>query len=178
MPGMLLLAYLTGLPASVRVLPFDRWVVVAAFALLAVLGAAVAWLGREEVWACVRARWRVLVICEALFVVAFLAFAWIRALDPALWHIYRGGEKPMEFAYLNAILRSRYMPPFDPWFAGGYINYYYYGQYIIAVLVKLTGIVPAGAYQLAGALLFRGAVTGPFSVRTGLTRPLSARVRA
>jgi YYY domain-containing protein len=178
MLGMLLLAYLTWLPASVRVLPFDRWVVVAALALLAVLGAAVAWLRREELWAFVRARWRVLVICEALFVVAFLAFAWIRALDPDLWHIYRGGEKPMEFAYLNAILRSRYMPPFDPWFAGGYINYYYYGQYIIAVLVKLTGIVPAVAYNLAVPLLFGVTITGAFSVVTGLTRRWWAGVAA
>jgi uncharacterized membrane protein len=106
---------------------------------------------------------------EIGFVAAFLFFAWIRALDPDLWHIYRGGEKPMELAYLDSILRSRYMPPADPWFAGGYINYYYYGQYLIAVLIKLTGIAPTTAFNLAIPLLFGLTFSAAFSVVAGLT---------
>lgn len=167
--GLLVLAYLVWLPASLRLLPFDRWVVVAVFALLAAAGAAITWWRREEMWAFVRARWHLLVIGEIAFIAAYLFFCWIRALDPDLWHIYRGGEKPMEIAYLDAILRSRYMPPFDPWFAGGSINYYYYGQYLIAVLIKLTGIVPTTAFNLAIPLLFALTFAGAYSIVTGLT---------
>ncbi|MGZ6286069.1 MAG: DUF2298 domain-containing protein, partial [Ktedonobacterales bacterium] len=166
--GLLVLAYLVWLPASLRVLPFDRWMVVVAFALLAITGAAITWWRREAMWAFVRERWRLLVIGEVAFIAAYLFFCWIRAQNPDLWHIYRGGEKPMELAYLDAILRSRYMPPFDPWFAGGSINYYY-GQYPIAVLIKLTGIVPTTAFNLAIPLLFALTFSGAYSVVAGLT---------
>ena len=150
-------------------LPFDRWAVVLMFGLLAACGALVAWLRRDVIWAFIRARWRLLVIGEAFFLAAFLFFVWIRALDPDLWHIYRGGEKPMELAFLNGILRSRYMPPLDPWFSGGYINYYYYGQYLIAVLIKLTGIVPTTAFNLAIPLLFGLTCSAAYSVVAGMT---------
>ena len=121
-------------------------------------------------WRFARERWKLVLIGEIGFLVAFLLFTWIRALDPDLWHIYRGGEKPMELAFLNAILRSRYMPPYDPWFSGGYINYYYYGQYLIAVLIKLTGIVPTTAFNLAIPLLFALTFSAAYSVVLGLTR--------
>ncbi|MGO8949013.1 MAG: DUF2298 domain-containing protein, partial [Ktedonobacterales bacterium] len=168
--GLLILAYMIWLPSSLSILPFDHWVVVGAFLVLAAVGFGLAWWRRRELLAFVRARWKLLVIGEAGFLIAFLIFTWIRALDPDLWHIYRGGEKPMDLAFLDAILRSRYMPPLDPWFSGGYINYYYYGQYLVAVLVKLTGIVPTTAFNLAIPLLFALTFSAAYSVVLGLTR--------
>ena len=176
--GVLLLAWLTWMPASVRLLPFDHWIVVGIFALLAGVGVGVGWLRRSDLFAFFRDRWKVVVACEALFLVAFLAFVWIRAQDPDLWHIYRGGEKPMELAFLDSILRSRYLPPLDPWFSGGYINYYYYGQYLVAVLIKLTGVAPTTAFNLAIPLLFGVTITGAFSIVCGVTRRVWAGVMA
>jgi YYY domain-containing protein len=168
--GLLLIAWLVWFPSSFRLLPFTSTTVAGAFAVVAAAGAAVAWFRRVELLAFVRARGRLLVACETLFVAGFLLFAWIRALDPDLWHIYRGGEKPMELAFVNAILRSRYMPPLDPWFSGGAINYYYYGQYLVATLIRLTGVTTTTAFNLMIPLLFGMTLTGAFSIVAGVTR--------
>ena len=91
---------------------------------------------------------------ELLFLAFFSVFWLIRRGNPDLWHPVMGGEKPMDLAYLNAIIKSTYFPPYDPWFAGGYLNYYYYGWVIVATLVKLTGIVPTDSLQPGHPHLF------------------------
>src|SRR5262249_17434170 len=84
------------------------------------------------------------------------------------------GEKPMEFAQINAIERSAYFPPFDPWYADGFINYYYYGFYLIAFLFKATGIPAEIGFNLAlptvMAMLASGGFSGAAALTYGLTR--------
>jgi YYY domain-containing protein len=168
--GLLILGYLLWLPASLRLLPYTNATVWGVFLFVGLAGLTVGWLTRQDLLAFVRKHWGRLLAVELLFTAAFLFFVGIRAFDPDLWHIWRGGEKPMELAFTNGILRSRYLPPLDPWFSGGYINYYYYGQFLMTVLMRLTGIAPTTAFNLAIPTLFGLLLTGGFSIVSHLTR--------
>ncbi len=162
--GLLLVSFGAWLMASIGIMEFSRASVVVALLIVAVISAVVGWREREDLVAFLRENRRFLLGMEALFLVAFFAFLAIRVANPDLWHPFRGGEKPMDFAYLNAVTRSTVMPPYDPWFAGGFLNYYYFGQFIVASLIRLTGIAPAVAFNLAVPLLFALTAGGAFAI--------------
>ncbi len=167
--GLLLVAYVPWLLASLKWLPFSRGSVGLGMLLVAGLSIGIYWRTRAEFHSYLRERWRLILLCEVLFLLSFLFFYGLRLANPDLWHPYRGGEKPMDFAYLNAVVKSDYMPPYDPWFAGGYLNYYYYGQFLVAALIKFTGVQPSIAYNLAVPLFFALTFTGVFSLVYNLT---------
>ncbi len=162
--GLLGVAYVTWVLVSLGWLDFSHSGILLGMAVVACLSGIVLALQWRQMWEFVRARWRVLAVAEVIFLGAFLVFTLIRAFNPDLWHPFRGGEKPMELAYFNAVIRSTLLPPYDPWFAGGYLNYYYWGYFILAIPTRLTGIVPTTAFNLAVPLLFALTVTGAFSV--------------
>ena len=109
-------------------------------------------------------RTRAIVAAELVFWAVFGLFLVYRLINPDSYHPYWGGEKPMEFAHINAILRSAHFPPVDPWYAGGFINYYYYGEYLVAFLIKLTGIPTEIAFNLAQPMIVAMLAAGAFSV--------------
>ncbi len=156
--GLLLVSYLTWLAASLRVLPNTRGTIGLAVFLTGLAGAAVVWQRWGAFRDFLRRSRTLILVYEGLFLVLFAFWAWVRALNPDLWHPVVGGEKPMDFAYLNAVIKSTWFPPYNPWYAGGYINYYYFGFVLVGSLAKLTGIMPSVAYNLALALFY--ALTG------------------
>ena len=166
--GVLLLAYPVWLLVSLRLVHFTQATVLSCLVALLLLGAALAWWRRAELWQFLRSNWRLVLFCEALFLLAFLGFRELRLENPDLWHPFRGGEKPMDFAYLTAIARSTTLPAYDPWFAGGYLNYSYLGQFLTATLIKLTTIPPEVAYNLAVPTFFALTLAGAFSVAYNL----------
>ena len=174
--GILLVAYIPWLLASLRWMNFTRGSIAFALLLVALASAVALWRWRDELLGFVRQRWRMLLAWEVIFLVAFGSFYALRLANPDLWHPFRGGEKPMDFAYLNAVIRSSFMPPYDPWFAGGYLNYYYFGQFIVATLTKLSGVVPAVAYNLTIPLLFALTFGAIFSVGYNLASVLKSRL--
>ncbi|MDO8674380.1 MAG: DUF2298 domain-containing protein, partial [Dehalococcoidia bacterium] len=162
--GILVVSYLSWLFAATHLLTFSRLTILLSLIVMALFSTYLFVRFRQEIEAFVRSRWRLLVGLEGLFLLAFFGFYLVRLANPDLWHAWRGGEKPMDFAYLNAVIKTTYFPPYDPWFSGGYLNYYYFGQVIVATLTKLVGIVPAVAYNLALPLLFSLTLSGAFSL--------------
>ncbi len=138
----------TGLPAFTVT---GVWSVVG---IVLVAAAVMTWRLRHAMARQLRGRWRLLLWQEAGFTLAYLAFVGMRLLNPDLWHPWEGGEKFMDLAIVNGILHSPVLPPLDPHFAGRFLNYYYWGHYLVAFLIKLTGLWTEVAYNVALASLF------------------------
>ncbi len=97
---------------------------------------------------------------ELIFLIAFAGWAYARALNPTI----TATEKPMEFAFLNSVLRTGTQPPGDPWLSGYAISYYHFGYVIMAMLIALSGVLPSVGFNLGIALLFALTAVGAFGV--------------
>jgi YYY domain-containing protein len=100
-----------------------------------------AWLSNQR---------RILLATELLFFLVFLGWVIIRAYNPNI----EGTEKPMEYMFINSILKSPSFPLRDAWLSDYAISYYYFGYLIIALLTRITGTLPPLAFNLGLALLF------------------------
>lgn len=161
--GLLLLAFFVWILGSFGV-PFNITTIVSVLVGLSLLSLSLGLIQRKALRDEIKANWRYYLTLEILALIAFLFFILVRVGNPDLWHPFKGGEKPMDFSYLNAVLKSTTFPPYDPWFAGGYINYYYYGFVIIGVPIKLLGIVPDVAYNIVLPIWYSLLILGAFSV--------------
>jgi uncharacterized membrane protein len=75
----------------------------------------------------------------------------------------------MDFGFINSILNSRFLPPQDHWFASTQnnffsINYYYFGHFITAFMIKINSISPSISYNLMLTTIFASSMTMSFSL--------------
>jgi len=159
--GILLCSYLFWILVTFGFLANKREAII--FVIL--LGAAISWYLYSErkgegILAFLNRHRRVVLASELLFTAAFGLWALVRAYNPEIM----GTEKPMEFAFLNAILRSERFPPHDPWLSGYGISYYYFGYLMMAFLTRLSGLPSEVTFNLGIALLFALTLTGASSL--------------
>lgn len=166
--GLLSVSWLSWLAASTGLLPFTRWTIVLALFVLLALSAALALWRHHQIAAFFKARMGYVVSVELLGAGLFLLMIGIRLGNPDVWDVIWGGEKPMDLSFFTAVMRSTTFPPYDPWLAGGTINYYYYGYVLVGVVAKLFGTLPSVAYNLALPLLFSMTGLGVFSLAWNL----------
>ena len=142
--GLLLLSYLYWAVGTVGWLPNTRtslWTIAGILSLVCI----VSWLRRRaELLEYLRSEWRHVLTIELLSLIVFALYAFYKAHDPAIDHT----EEPMDFAFLNGILRSPRMPPNDPWLSGHPISYYYLGYLTVAAPIRLTGLPSGVGYNL------------------------------
>ena len=171
--GLLAAGYLLWLGANTG-LVHNTWAGIVGVILL--LGLASWWAQRGR-WAELRGwlsqKRGTILIMELLFALAFVGWAFVRSHDPAIV----GTEKPMELAFLNAVLASETFPPLDPWLSGFAISYYYYGYVLAGMLTKLTAVAAGVAFNLTISLWFAMTAVAAYSlvynliaVRDGIAR--------
>ncbi|MFC1727501.1 DUF2298 domain-containing protein [Patescibacteria group bacterium] len=158
--AILIVAYLTWLTGSLKILPFSvptLWMIIALTSLCFFL------LLKKQRQALKNIKVLHLKIFlgeEFLFLVALFAWSFVRGFQPNI----QGLEKFMDHGFVNSILRSRFFPPADMWLAGETINYYYFGHLISAVLTKLSGLNSAITYNLMIATIFALSFGAAFSL--------------
>jgi len=175
--GLLLWAFFFWLMASLGIAQNDTGGIL--LALILVLGLVVWALAAgggkfkdslQALAAWVKTNWKLITTIEVLFLLAFSFMAFVRSANPESL----GTEKPMEMAFINAILRSPTFPPHDPWLSGYAISYYYFGYVMAAMLGKLTATSGGMAFNLMLSSLFALNAVGAFGVGYNL---LSAYAR-
>lgn len=108
----------------------------------------------------------ILLMNELVFASGFFFFLVVRMYLP---EIYKH-EKFMDFAFLNVVIRTTSFPPPDPWFAGGFMDFYYYFGYLsVAVIGKLSAVKPSILFNLAIALTFALSLNAFFGLGYNIT---------
>ena len=164
--GLLLSTYVLWMLGLTHLVPNAYLTVLAILLVFGVVSTFAFWRQANDIRAFVLKEYRILIVAEGLFLGFFLVWVAIISEAPAINHT----EKPMDFAFLNAIVQSHYFPPEDPWLAGNPISYYYFGHMMMAVLVKLTAIPANISYNLAVALLPALVAAGSFGLMYNLVR--------
>ena len=165
--GLLLVSYILWLGGSTGLLNNDLGGILLSILLVAAISI---WFYMRnkgglipDIRSFLRDKWKLVITVEVLFTLALVGWAVLRAYAP-----YKieptGGEKFMEIAFQNAILRSEHFPPLDPWLSGYAISYYYFGYVIMAMLTRLSGAVSGIAFDLYDSLLFALTLIAAFGV--------------
>jgi len=118
-----------------------------------------------------------ILITEIVFLASYLFFIIIKLWAPDIHNVaghgYNGGGEPMGMAYLSGIYNDVKFPPHDPWLSGWTLNYYYWGQLMLATLSKLLGYEPRITYNLSLSLLFALCCIGAFTLVYNMTKKYS-----
>lgn len=152
--GLFLVSYLYWILVSSSIMSNAALYCWITILLLASLNLIVLYRYHHEIKSYFLNNWKYVCTLECLFIISFLGFLILRLTNPDLWHPYRGGEKPMELAYLNAVIRSVSFPPYDPWMSGSIMNYYYWGYVPLAILTKITNLSTNTSFNLSVVTLF------------------------
>ncbi|MBC7236164.1 MAG: hypothetical protein H5T69_09995 [Chloroflexi bacterium] len=172
--GLLLSGYLFWLLVSLGVLRNTTPNILLVWLLIGAISVYL-WLQEgQEMLASLRRNRPIIWATELVFALSLVGFALFRAYNPDI----AATEKPMEFGFINAILRSRAFPPRDPWLAGYSISYYYLGYVISAMLTRLSGLPSDVTFNLVGVTLFALTANGAFSLVSNMVRATAERREA
>ncbi|MDI9633738.1 MAG: DUF2298 domain-containing protein [Methanolinea sp.] len=87
----------------------------------------------------------------AVFAIFFSSMLCVRFANPSISY----AEKFMDHAFLASVMRTPVVPPLDPWFAGGFLDVYYYlGYWMFGVMGIASGVPSHVAFNLVLPTVF------------------------
>ena len=98
-----------------------------------------------EVQSPIRPHWERILVLELLFFMIFVAYMYMKGFNPKAY----GTEKMMDYGFMMSMFKTEYFPVEDFWFAGEGLNYYYFGQYLMTFLTKVSFSTVSYGYNLA-----------------------------
>ena len=171
--ALLLVSYILWILGLAHILPNSQYSIIGILAVMAIVSFLMLRRSLAQILSFFQQNLLPFLLAQLVFI--GLYFLWISLVSnsPAINHT----EKPMDFAFLNSILRSTYFPPEDPWLAGHSISYYYFGHFMMAMLTKLTSIPSSISYNLSIALIPAMVGAAAFSLVYNLIRLSGAQMR-
>ena len=107
-----------------------------------------------------------IIIAEIAFLAVFVILNWIFAHRiPST-----DTERMMDLGFMVSMYKTDYMPPLDMWASGEIINYYYFGQYIITYLTKISFIPVGYGYTFGFFMIASWAVVAIFLLVYDITK--------
>lgn len=158
--GLLIWGYTFWLFASLGIAQNDSGGIILALIVVVALSGWALVNRKSEIQNFLQSNKSLILTTEILFLAAFAFLAFVRSANPEL----NGTERPMELAFINAILRSPTFPPQDPWLSGYAISYYYFGYVMTAMLARLSGIPGSMAHNLMTSLIFALGAVGSYGI--------------
>lgn len=151
--GLSIFGIFIWLLASLKILNYQNNILIVLLFIMAICSGVV-WLfktlkqqhGREEKFKILKN----ILTLEVISLVLYVGYLVIRSYNPAAY----GTERFMDMALLNSSLKTETFPFIDPWYAGKFVNYYYFGHYLSSIITKLSGLSSFFAYNFAIGILY------------------------
>ena len=163
--GLAVFGYAVFFLSIIQILPFKRNALLIFFLIYSGINYWI-FLSQKSLIKDLEKKIRSVVITEVLFVFGLIFWNIIRGYQPDI----NGLEKFMDYGFINSILRSTYLPPADMWFAGGNINYYWFGHFITALITKLSNIPSSVTYNLMIATILGLSLSSVFTISASLLK--------
>jgi YYY domain-containing protein len=162
--GLVTVGYMVWLGASFHWWPFGLPTLWIAFGIWGLVNLGITIKYQLVTGEIIKRYWGKWLRVEVFFLLALVSWSLIRGYQPEI----NGLEKFMDYGFVNSITKTKYFPPADMWFAGGAINYYYFGHYLSAITAMLSGISSAVTYNLLMATSFALAVSQSIALGSSL----------
>lgn len=160
--GLIFISYTVFILSSVKLLKFSSYEIIAVMFIFLIINIFTA--KKTNFINLLKQNWKIIIIEELIFLITFSFWTYIRGNNPDI----HGLEKFMDFGFVNSILRTNYFPPQDMWYAGLPVNYYYFGHFVTAVIIKLSTVASNVGYNLMLASLFAFTFTCVLSISINL----------